>query len=130
MKIKALTLALIATAGFIAFNAFAEPDQFSRDRGIDYARACIPVAGETAQLSVTASAGTGALAAATVYSYICTVATYYEFGDAANPTADSSSNYLPKDTMIYFSTGAVTSLYLAAVDVATAGGTCYVHKCR
>ncbi len=130
MKTNAILAALLVLVFGVA--ALAIPDSLSDREAANRTRACIPVSGHSTQLSVSASAANAsAFDQWTVYSMICTVSVYYEAGDGSAATADSNSNYLPADTMIYFSTGgSAISDFMSAVDTAATGGTCYINKCR
>jgi hypothetical protein len=119
----------------LSSRAFALPDTYAPQESLNRARVCIPVAAEATKLSVSASANTGLLQDSTAYSVICRGTTgggvYWEMGDAAAATADSNSNFLPDDTLMYFGTGSGSiSRYLSAVDISATGGTCYVTRCR
>jgi hypothetical protein len=109
----------------------AAPNTYSNNEALNRTRACVPKDGEAEQLSVSSSAGSADLGQNTVHSVICTVDVYWELGDSAAPTADSSSNYLPADMLMYFSSGSGDqSRYIAAVDVSAASGTCYITECE
>lgn len=124
----AITVAslLVALGGVaLATNTFSEKES------LNLTRPCIPVDGHTTQLSVSSSAGSGDLGEMVSWTMVCTVDVYWETGDSSNPTADSNSDWLPAGTIIKRSTGhGNQSRYVAAVDTASASGTCYIHKCE
>jgi hypothetical protein len=126
-----ITGAIVGLVVFAAIKVIAAPDARSNDPGLDYVRAPIPMAQHTTQLTISGtSAGTAQLVQEKVYSMICNTAVQYETGDAGAATADTNSNYLPADTMFYWSTGrGDVSRYMSAVQVASAG-TCYIHEQR
>jgi len=129
MKITKLTWALIALLPVFLIGAAA-----SVREPVQVTRACIPEGGEPEQLTISTSAASAELDDFQVYMFICTGATsvYWEItdGEGTPATADSSSNFLPVDTVMYFLTGgAGTTEHISAVDSATTAGTCYLTKC-
>lgn len=129
---KFLSALVAAFVILLAWNTVsADTEQYSEGNAINMTRACIPKDGHTTQLSISGtSAGSGVLGQRRVFSIICTTAVYWETGDTANPTADSSSDYLPSDTLLYWATGeGDQSRYVAAVQV-SASGTCFIHECE
>lgn len=124
--------AIVAFVMLAAFAALAT-NEYSDKEALNRTRACIPKDGHSTQLTVSSSDASGDLGQNKVYMFVCTGATsiYWEMGDSAAATADSNSNFLPVDTVMYFATGSGDqSRYISAVDSATSAGTCYVTECE
>lgn len=126
--IGGIVIGLILAVG-VAVLAGPDSYQYSAGEAANLTRVCIPRDGNPTKIDTTASAGSSRLAEQTVYRVACTEDVYWEMGDGAAGTADSSSNYLPADTVEYIGTGIYgQSDFFSAVKVST-NGFCFVHRC-
>lgn len=141
MKASHILIGILIGLAIAAGGLLADNLPISRDTGIDFTRAPIPISGDSStgahfelSISGTSAAIGSAMTADQVYRIACTVDTLCEFGSAA-PTADTNSSYFigagSFDYVNVRTTSGINNSFVACIaEDGSSSGSCYIHSMR